>query len=203
MTAGLRLAERGLNRCLNYDAYTAERVSALNGKILAIDLVGPDLVIYVFAQSDGLKLSDSCETPADVYLRGTPVDLAAAFGRGGEHRWTAGGAVEIRGELALVQELQSILADTDVDWEEMLSQVTGDVLAHQLGNAARAFRLWLADTRASLELDVSEYLKYEKRLVPAPGELERFDDEVASLRDDVERLEQRIVRLGRILQSPR
>ena len=118
-----------------------------------------------------------------------------------KQRWAAGGEVEIRGELSLAQELQAIFATVEIDWEEMLARMTGDVVAHELGNAARAFRRWVSDARKSVELDIAEYIKYEKRLVPAARELMEFDDDLACLRDDVERLEQRILRLSRLAQS--
>ena len=83
----------------------------------------------------------------------------------------------------------------DIDWEEQLSKLTGDIIAHQLGNAARhgrrAFRFGL-DT---LEKDSGEYLQEELRLLPTRIETENFSDEVSRISMDVDRLAARLKRL--------
>jgi len=199
----MRAAERALNHLLRFDPGTAARLQDLSGSLIAIELIGPDITVYFQCDADHLYMMNASEREPQVILRGTPLALAAVLRQGEEYRLAAATGVEIRGELALAQQLQSIFAELDVDWEEMLSQVTGDVLAHQAGNLARDFSSWLAQSRRTLEMDLAEYFKYEKQIVPRSLEIERFNDEVVQLRDQVERLEQRIKRAARTLGPAR
>jgi ubiquinone biosynthesis protein UbiJ len=79
--------------------------------------------------------------------------------------------------------------------EEELSRVIGDVAAHQVGNAARAFLEFGRRAAGTLAQNVAEYLQEEGRDVPARTEAEEFNVEVDRLRDDVERLEARLALL--------
>ena len=94
-----------------------------------------------------------------------------------------------------VAALQDLLAGTDWDWEEQLSQLTGDVIARQVGNLARRSGQFISDSRHTLEQDVSEYLQEEARLLPTRSEVDDFLHDVDELRSDVDRLNARIERL--------
>ncbi len=91
------------------------------------------------------------------------------------------------------------LASFSVDWEELLSGYLGDVAAHQLGNGGRAAAQWLAETRATLERDIAEYLRNEAELLPERWQIRQFLTAVDELRSDIDRLDARIKRLyGRL-----
>ncbi|NOY62884.1 MAG: hypothetical protein GXP10_07015 [Gammaproteobacteria bacterium] len=109
------------------------------------------------------------------------------------------GAVEIRGDSELGQRFQAILNAIDVDWEEQLSKVTGDVVAHQLGNMARGVNQWLTETADSVAQDVGEYLQEESRDLPHPSQVAQFVADVDQIRMDVDRLDARISRLNTAL----
>jgi ubiquinone biosynthesis protein UbiJ len=117
---------------------------------------------------------------------------------GSEHRRSDqlfSGAVEIQGDSELGHRFGNLLGELDIDWEEHLSKLTGDLLAHQTGNLVRGVGAWGHAARASLAQDLPEYLQEELRLLPSRIEVEEFLAEVDHLRDDAERLEQRIRRL--------
>jgi ubiquinone biosynthesis protein UbiJ len=131
----------------------------------------------------------------DCVLRGSPVGLARI---GVVHRKEDSlfsGQVEVEGDAGLAQELGDFLSGIDVDWEEQLSRLTGDPVAHEVGNGARAARRWASRSLDALADDLKEYLQEEGRMLPTRYETERFLDEVDTLRDDVERLAARLQRL--------
>jgi ubiquinone biosynthesis protein UbiJ len=105
------------------------------------------------------------------------------------------GAVSIEGDIDLGQRFQDILRHMDIDWEERLSYLVGDVAAHKLGNVARSVFAWGRQTALSLQDNMGEYLKFESNSLPARFEIEQFQHDVDTLRDDVERLEARMQRL--------
>ena len=105
------------------------------------------------------------------------------------------GAVKIDGDTETGQAFQDLLADVDWDWEEQLSRVTGDVIAHQTGKLAKQAKQLLSDSRDTLAQDCSEYLQEEAQWLPTQIEVDYFLADVDRLRDDVARLEARVKRL--------
>jgi ubiquinone biosynthesis protein UbiJ len=104
--------------------------------------------------------------------------------------------VEIQGDSELGHRFGNLLGKLEIDWEEQLSKLTGDLLAHQTGNLVRGAGAWARAARASLAQDLPEYLQEELGLLPSRIEVGEFLAEVDRLRDDAERLEQRIQRLA-------
>ena len=105
------------------------------------------------------------------------------------------GAVTIVGDTETAQQFQEILSGSDWDWEEQLSHVTGDVLAHQTGKLVRQAKQFARDSRESLQHDISEYLQEEARLLPPRTEMQYFLEGVDELRAATDRLAARVHRL--------
>jgi ubiquinone biosynthesis protein UbiJ len=203
--SGPRLAglEAALNRFLGLDPRSASRLSALQGRLIGLEILGLDITLYLAPGPAGIQVLGRSERPPDCMIAGSPLALArlgAARDRAGE---LFTGGVRVSGDAELGQAFGEILADLDIDWEEQLSRLTGDVIAHQLGRGLRELIGWTARTRNTLGQDLQEYLQEELRLLPARGEVERFQDAVDELRDDMERLEARLVRLEAGAPKPR
>ena len=187
--------EAALNRYLSMDAEATARLARLSGKVLDVELRGLDLHFYLLPTSSGIQVLGSYEGTPDAHLRGAPLSLARLALSEHGRSTLFNGAVEMEGDTELSQQLQDILNAVDIDWEEQLSRLTGDVVAHQVGNAARSAQHWAGEARKSLELDVADYLHEEAQHVPVRGEVERFATDVDTLRADIERLAARIKRL--------
>jgi len=199
MTAGdLALAglEQALNRYIALDPEGPARFARLHGRVVALHLTGLELTLYLVPDESGhLQVHGRWEGEPDCRLSGSPFDLArAGDGVRGAHELFAG-RVGIQGDTDLAHRFGALLAGLDVDWEEQLSRVTGDVLAHQVGRGARATQRYFADRRATFETNLGEYLTEEARLLPSPQEYEAWASDVETLRDDAERLAARIDRL--------
>jgi ubiquinone biosynthesis protein UbiJ len=103
--------------------------------------------------------------------------------------------VHIEGDAEVAQAFSELLKHARPDLEEELSRVVGDVAAHQIGNIARsalAFGRRASDTFAR---NVAEYLQEEGRDLPTRIEADEFIAGVDAIRDDVDRLEARLVLL--------
>ena len=105
------------------------------------------------------------------------------------------GDVEIVGDTEAGQQFNQTLQQLDIDWEEHLSHITGDVIAHQLGRGLRGLLRWGRQVEDSLLQDTAEYLEEEKLLVATKFEVEAFNRDVDVIRNDIERLQARIQRL--------
>jgi ubiquinone biosynthesis protein UbiJ len=120
-------------------------------------------------------------------------ELLAALGRGEEHALRA---VEVRGNARLASEVLLLARHLRWDAEEAMSRVIGDVAAHRLAEAARAFAAWHLDAAQRLIGALADYATDEKQLLARRGDLDALAESVGSLRDSIARLDKRIARLG-------
>jgi len=192
LLAGL---EAVLNRYLRLDPDAMARMAALQPRSIAIELTPLHLTLYVVPGENGIQLRSRLESGPDTVLRGTPLGLAqlGLGSQGGKALFS--GNVVIEGDVETGQAFKAILDEMDIDWEEQLSRLTGDAIAHQLGNTARRAAGALRDGRRTLEQDLGEYLQEELRVLPTRIETENFTADVSRLVMDTDRLAARIRRL--------
>ncbi len=201
----IRALEGVLNRYLNLDPDTSSRFAALSGKIIAVELEGMGRVIYFALEPDGVRILANYAGVPDATLRGAPWALLRMGSLQSDSRAAraalVSGAVQMSGDVELGQRFKQILDAVEIDWEEHLAGFVGDLLAHKLGNAARAVQGWGRQAVATLGQDFAEYQQEEAHNLPRPDDMQNFIGAVDTLRDDVERLEQRVGRLRRHLES--
>ena len=199
MTAPLALAaglEAALDFYIRQDPQALQRCATLEGKCIELDVTGTGLRLFFLPHLDGIQVMTRYEGDIDTRLRGTPLGLARTA-LGSREDSLLDRAVEVRGDTETGQLFQEILLKTDWDWEEQLSAVTGDIVAHQVGETVRGTRRYMRDAGMTMRQDISEYIQEEARLAPTRTELQEFLDDVDRLRADTDRLEARVVRLER------
>ncbi|MFU8797947.1 MAG: SCP2 domain-containing protein [Gammaproteobacteria bacterium] len=168
------MLEALINTYLRLDPDNFERLKELSGKIIAIESQGH--TIYFAPGAEGIKILSAIGTVPDTTIRGTLIALLKQEN------------LSIEGDTEIAQRLRDILNTMDIDWEEQLSHIIGDIPAHQVGNFARQGNKALK----SLRQTSTEYLQEEARCVPPPEEVQDFMQDVDDIRDAVERLEARI-----------
>ncbi|MCB1761383.1 MAG: SCP2 sterol-binding domain-containing protein [Gammaproteobacteria bacterium] len=194
-TFGYASLEALLNSYLALDPVAREELAQLHGRTIALELTGVGLRLYLLPAPDGIKLLERFEGEPDCLLRGTPLALARMRDRRTSTKQLFSGEVVISGDTETAHRFAKVLGAIDIDWEEQLSKVTGDLIAHKVGNLFRAAGDWGVRARDTLAADADEYLKEELRLLPDRRELRRFLDDVDRLRDDAERMQARFVLL--------
>jgi ubiquinone biosynthesis protein UbiJ len=178
-----------LNHLLAAEPWARQRLAPFAGASIELrNAPFPPLRFLILA--DGTVQPGGRE-PALVVTLGPGALFELARGR--EHFTRA---LEVEGDPALAAEVRVLAGHLRWDVEEDLSRVLGDVAAHRLGEAARAFLAWQADAGRRLAEALVDYAVDEKRMLIAQPEMASFADAVARLRDAVERLEKRVERLG-------
>jgi ubiquinone biosynthesis accessory factor UbiJ len=188
-----------LGACLlRSDPDTLTQLGCLQGKVIALRLSKPGKNIwqwFLLPSSQGIAIHRQHEGAVDVSISGDPwvffnlLTGEALPGKSNDRH------LHISGDVELGQRFQQILRGLDVDWEEHLAQRIGDVPAHQLGNLFRRTRDWSRTSRHTLAQDLREYLQEETKLLAKRSQVDLFLGQVDSLRNDLDRLEQRISRL--------
>ena len=186
-----------LNAILREDERAFAAVGDLSGKLIAIRILGTDLTIFVQFEKQGIVIALEHQAQPHVTITARPFTLLALLL---DHDGKAIGItpdMEISGDTNLAQRFQEILINVEIDWEEHLSHFIGDIAAHQAGRLVRTTCAYLRETRKTVGLNISEYLRYEKEILPDRDEITEFISAVDVLRNDAERLQQRFDRLQR------
>lgn len=186
--------ESAINRCLRLDTTAQRRLAKLAGKIIALELRGLT-TIYVMPHAGGVDLLGGYAGQPDTVISGAPFSLMRLGLGKGERRLLFEGTVEVRGDVELGQRFENILRGIDIDWEEQLSRLIGDVAAHQVGVVARGARGWGTQSAGNLRRDVRDYLQEETGQLPRYEEVDEFTAAVDRLRADTDRLTARMQRL--------
>lgn len=188
------LLEEVGNRALHFDPETCRRLGELDGRVICLRIQRAPLepLDFLLAPSEaGLRRVREPSVVADVTISASSV----VFARLAMGRPMAAGEIQISGDVALGQAFQRILEHVQIDWEEALSRLSGDVIAHQVARAARHAASWSQHATDTLQRDVAEYMQEEAQLLATRPEVERFLDAVDRLRADAERLGKRLERL--------
>ena len=186
-----------INQLLSQDPETLDELAGLSGKVIQVELLNTaQPAISLFIQDYGVRIETDHAGEADVLIRGTPLNLLAYLRPSGAGRPAVAGDLEIRGDLGLAQDFQRVMHRFEIDPEEQAARLLGDTLAHKAANLARMGADFLRQLKDKIELDLSEYALYETELLPERDEIERFNNSVDELRDDLERLKQRVYRLS-------
>ncbi len=189
-----KLIEKAINEYIALDPEMLEKIAALSGKVIAIEILGLDKTIYLALHESGIKLQETCDKP-DTSISGTPSALFKMGASGSVTPLLLKGEIEIRGDTRLGRKFKSLLNEIEVDWEEQLSKSIGDIPAHQIMSALTKFSRWGRAAGKSIAQDISEYLHEESRDVVTGAELEVFNKDVDQLRDSTDRLQTRINQL--------
>lgn len=193
--------ESSINLVLKQDPQTLEKFAALQGKILAFEFTDLDLILYLFPHTEGVQLQYICEQEADTTLQGSSLSfINMSLGDASDSFFS--GEVRIKGDIELGQRFKRILDQLDLDWEEWLAQYTGDLIAFKAGSFIRSLNTWGKDAFKTIQLDAREYLQDEGEQSPHAEEIQDFASEISELRDQTARLEARILRLQKKLQTP-
>jgi ubiquinone biosynthesis protein UbiJ len=187
-----------LNRHLQESSVAREQLGELDGESLQLKLQGVPFAVTLLAVQDELLLGTDVPAEPSATISGTLL-AAAKFARGNET--TASAGLNITGDAEIAAAFIDILKAARPDLEEELSRFTGDVAAHQIGNLVRGAKDFATRTAQTLRANSSEYLTEEAGQLPPRNEVDAFYDDLAVLRDDVERLGARLDQLNSDEQS--
>lgn len=177
-----------VNRYLALDPEGMNNLAALKGKVICIDVLGLNKQYYVFPEDERVVIQPSCDVELDTTIRGLPSALLKLSMLADSAPLMLSGEIEITGDVRTGRAFKKCLSNLDIDWEEHLSKVVGDVPANLAFNAINKISSWTKRAASSLKGDVSEYLQEESRDVVTGAELDSFNAKVDKLRDDVDRL---------------
>ncbi|MGD8560648.1 MAG: SCP2 sterol-binding domain-containing protein [Gammaproteobacteria bacterium] len=187
--------EIAMNRYLALDPESRARISELDGSVLEIIIGELDVSFYLSASGEHVEVLPDYEEAAQSTMRTSLLSLIRMGLSNDSGESAIGSDIDMAGDMETGRRFHALLKKVDIDWEEVLSRYTGDIVAHQIGNALRGFAQWGRETSDTFRQDLSEYLQEESRQLPSRNEINDFLEKVDDLRMAVDRAEARIRQL--------
>lgn len=188
------LIETAVNRALKLDPGTLCRITELNGKRFRIRCTSPQLVVMLMPGQDYLGIKADDELDADTLIEGDSRQLLRLLTKR-DPSSPFESPLQITGDMQAAAQLQAALVNLEIDWEELLSRLIGDIAAHQVGNQLRALHHWGQQTLDRLIQNTEEYLHEEAWTMPPRLEVEAFYEDLAIINTATDRLSARIAKL--------
>ncbi len=192
------ILEKSLNTALRYDPATRVKLRTLNNKIVKISCRSPDIELIFFIADEKIRVSTIDEAnDADVIISGEASEFLSQLGQSTHSLSDLN--IEISGKVNLLNQIQTILADVEIDWEEPLTEILGVVPGHALAESLRSTFSWIKKQSDSVKQAIPELLTEELRAVPSETELNHFYQEVDRLSSSSQRIDARIQRIKHTL----
>jgi ubiquinone biosynthesis protein UbiJ len=161
------------------------------GKILRVEiwpLAFAGFTLQISPDGDWDDATAAAGRQADAILRLTPAmlpRLATALATAPDK---PGAAIDLDGEPTLVQTLRDLLDVLPLAIEERLSSLVGPIAAHGISSAMRALASWPGYAAGRIGAGLAAYLTEESATLLKRKTFEAFGNEVAALRERVDRL---------------
>lgn len=183
--------ESSLNALLKHDPSLLHALEKFDRKRIRIQ--SDDwLILAITIQPTGLSLSLQDEDECDATVFGSLDQLIAVALAEDKADVLMNGQLDISGSSSLVLDLAKIAQQIDIDWEALISPMTGGIIAHQLGKGFRSLLKWGKDSHQTLIISGKEYLEDEIELLTPKPLAEHFSQQVADLRLATDRAEARL-----------
>lgn len=189
------ILERLLTQLLSLDRDVAELLAPLSGKVIAVNFQPINQTIFFCPTDQDIQLIGDYYGDVDTHIEGSVTTMALMAFNTTSMRSIFTGDLKISGDMAVGRNFQRFFKQLDPDFEERLSQYTGDVAAHQLGNIVRSSFRYKRDALKTLQLNITEFLQDETQDTPSGPEVDVFFKQVDELRSDFDRLVLRVNRL--------
>ncbi len=193
--------ELALNQYLSLDEDVSLFLDPLAGKVIAINIQPFDETLYLCPTTDKIQILENYLNEVDAGISGTLSALGLMGLSATPMRSIFSGEVSISGDTHIAHQFQQLFEKLDIDLEEKISHLTGDIVAHKIGNLFRSGQRWTQESIESFKLNSKEFLQEETKDLPAGPEAEILYSQIDDLRSDFDRLAARIEQLKTEQQS--
>ena len=194
-------AESLINGALKYDPATLRKMGELEGKVLLIESTMPPLKLAMETNGQGIMLHSNWQDKADTTVSGSLISIAGLAVNSASQASFSGSGVNVSGDLDLLLKINNLMAEINVDWEDILASVIGDIPAHLMADKLRKSAAMAKDVAQRAKSAAAEVAKEELRVTPTSPEFKGFSQQVRELSSGVERAAARINKSRQILSE--
>lgn len=197
----ISLLEPAINQYLSLDDNANKLLAPIAGKVVAIEISSFNQTIYLCPTATSVQILETYNEAVDAKISGSLSALGLMGLSATPMRSLFQGDVRIEGDTQVAHKFQSLFAKLDINLEAKLARYTGESFAQQFASLFRSSRDWSQQSLTSFKLNLQEFLQEETRDLPAKPEAEELFQQIDISRNDFDRLNARIERLQKHLNS--
>jgi len=179
------------NRYLDCDLERAQALENIDDKILSITIKEANFTLIMQVQNARFFEADlSQQIDASIIVS---MHVLSGKMRGqDQNQLLKDGIIEIQGDSHVASVFNKVMNEIEIDWQDVISKYTGDIVAHQITTGAKSVASVLRRLGDNLRLDVRDYLQDDLQIAVTESEVEHFVEQVDDLRARTDRLEARL-----------
>ena len=188
----IKKLENYVNKILSKDEHTLHKLKKINNKVIVFKFLNTKIKLYVIPVINGLSISMTSKRKADVLINTTPSNFIKMLL---SSRYNVSGTpvdMQVEGDISIAHDFEKIMRGLEIDIEDPMSNLLGDTLSYQIVRFTRRIGEVSLKSSEIMIKNLSEYLKFEVEMLPDELLIDEFLKEVDSIRNDVERVSQRI-----------
>lgn len=179
------------NRYLDCDPERAQALENINDKILSITIKEANFTLIMQVQNARFFEADLSQQ-IDASIIVSMHILSGKMGGQDQNQLLKDGIIEIQGDSHVASVFNKVMNEIEIDWQDVISKYTGDIVAHQITTGAKSVASVLRRLGDNLRLDVRDYLQDDLQIAVTESEVEHFVEQVDDLRARTDRLEARL-----------
>lgn len=182
--------EQAFNFLIKEDPHLANLLAPFENKTIEVKTRQPSLTVCVIMERDRIRLSGLDAATMGVEANaGIEAPAGTLFAMlTSRTNALVNTDMQISGDIELVQDLLRALHKADIQWQDLVGSVFGDVMSRHLQQIAEAGGEWRAQANTRTKRNLDDYLKEEARVVPHSLDTARFAEQVHHLRLQLDRL---------------
>jgi ubiquinone biosynthesis accessory factor UbiJ len=189
------LLTRLLNHLVNQNSWARAQLQPFAGRAVRFNLPPVSATITILEDGGLAASGEAAEPEATVTIPPTAALRLLA------NDDKANSLITLEGDAELAAVFSRVLRNMQWDYEEDLSKLVGDIPAHQAMELGRKTVAGIKRQSLNVAQMFSEYWQEEQPLIAKKRHVENFIRDVDRLRDDVERLQKRVAKLGSTLSA--
>ena len=197
----LTLIEKALNQIPKYDTNFDKNLHLFKKGSFGFTVTDINKTIFLCLQVSTFILTEKKPEHVTSILYGSVYDYYA-FIKGyvlGSDEFN----FRIEGDQESIYQLRNLFTQIDLDWEEILSEVTGDEVAFELAYRLRQIKKMVGKLTQTHKENLSEFITEEAKLTPSKEELSDFYEDVQQMSYDLDRVEAKLRKVlsGGVLEA--
>jgi ubiquinone biosynthesis protein UbiJ len=202
------------NQCIKQDKFLLQGLSAHSGKTLQVNITSPDFGFYVHFLETGVSLAgideytntenstiENSTNLVNGQITGSASALLKILTADTAQQPLVNPDLQIDGDAEFVQEIHELFSAMEVDWQEPLASVIGDVPVHGIEKLISDLVDFGKQSTKTIVENIDEYLHEEGRFVPPENQVEIFNTDLDDLKLKLDRLTARQLQMDRKLAT--
>ncbi len=177
------------NRVLGRSDFYKTNINFFNEKIIKFYIVDLEWNVNFQFYNQQITLLTDVNAKPDVEIQGEIKDFIKSMRFGLARKPIPAGLLKIKGDVSLIQNLQRILVESEVIFEEILSSYLGGLFAESIIGKTKNFVNGVNDLTKLFVENSKVFIKEDVEMIVIQEELAEMDEDIMSLSNRVDRLE--------------